>query len=138
MPKATLPSKKELARFRAMNDLGLSPHTIGRKTGRDPKTVRKWLKSEAYNDPDLMKMVDLIKEREMSDLYLLGAKARGHLHTLLDGGKMKAIETVATMDRAFQQRRLLEGQSTENTAILHSVIAELRKTKLDGEDAGGS
>ena len=72
-------------------------------------------------------MVDLIKEREINDLYLLGAKARNRLHELVDEGKTKTIETVALMDRSFQQRRLLEGKSTENMAHIHADIAALRK-----------
>ena len=41
-------------------------------------------------------------------MYLLGAKARARLHELLDEGNTRVIETVALMDRSFQQRRLLE------------------------------
>ena len=123
------PTKKELARFKAMNDLGLTSHAIGLKTSRDPKTVRKYLLSEVYKDPEIMRMVDIIKEKEVSDLYLLGAKARKRLHELLDDGQMKAIETVATMDRSFQQRRLLEGQSTENLCSISLAIEEVRKLR---------
>jgi hypothetical protein len=133
MPRKSFVTKKELARFKAMDDLGVTPHAIGKKTGRDPKTVRKWLQSEVYNDPDLMRMVDAIKKKELADLYLLGGKARAHLHTLLDGGGMKAIETVATMDRSFQQRRLLEGQSTSNTLEIRADIMAIR----DLIDKGG-
>lgn len=124
--KNLTPTKTELAQFKALNDLGLTPNAIAVRTDRDPKTVRKYLQSEVYNDPDIMKMVDIIKEKEVGDLYLLGAKARKRLHELLDDGNMKAIETVATMDRSFQQRRLLEGQSTVNLAAIHSVIAEIK------------
>ena len=134
MSKAVKPTKKELARFKAMDDLGIAPHTIGKKTGRDPKTVRKWLQSEVYNDPALMRMVDTIKEKEVADLYLLGGKAREHLHSLLDGGEMKAIETVATMDRTFQQRRLLEGQSTDNIAVTAKLIADLQRYDMDRKE----
>jgi len=83
-------------------------------------------------------MIDVIKEKEVSDLYLLGAKARKRLHELLDEGNTKTIETVALMDRSFQQRRLLEGQSTENIAQIHADIAEIRrinaeKLKMEGD-----
>ena len=121
------PTKKELAQYKALNDMGLTPNAIAVRAGRDPKTVRKYLQSEAYSDPEIMQMVDLIKTKEVNDLYLLGAKARKRLHELLDEGKMKAIETVATLDRTFQQRRLLEGQSTENIAQIHADIAEVRR-----------
>ncbi|MBU3948869.1 MAG: hypothetical protein KJ882_03390 [Proteobacteria bacterium] len=124
--KNLTPTKNELARFKAMSDLGLTPHAIGTRTDRDPKTVKKYLQSDVYNDPEIKQMVDIIKDKEISDLYLLGAKARKRLHELLDDGNMKAIETVATMDRTFQQRRLLEGQSTENTLSLHADIAAIK------------
>lgn len=126
MSKAIAPTKKELARFKVMNDLGLTPNAIAKRTGRDPKTIRKYLISDAYADPDIGRMVDAIKEKEVADLYLLGAKARSRLHEHLDGGQTKVIETVALMDRAFQQRRLLEGQSTENIAMVRRMIAELK------------
>jgi hypothetical protein len=128
------PTKTELARFKAMSDLGLTPNAIGSRTDRDPKTVRKYLQSEVYNDPEITQMVDIIKEKEISDLYLLGAKARKRLHELLDDGKMKAIETVATMDRSFQQRRLLEGQSTGNIFSISADIEKIRKMeRVDNE-----
>ncbi|MBI9085416.1 MAG: hypothetical protein JEZ11_17605 [Desulfobacterales bacterium] len=126
------PTKPELARFKAMNDLGLSPHAIAKRVGRDPKTVRKYLQSDVYQDPAIQDMVDKIKEKEIADLYLLGAKARQRLHDLLDDGDTKTIETVAVMDRSFQQRRLLEGQSTVNMATFHADIQaakELLKNK---------
>ncbi len=125
--KNLTPTKKELAQFKAMNDLGLTPNAIAVKTNRDPKTVRKYLQSEVYFDRDIMKMVDVIKEKEVSDLYLLGAKARKRLHELLDEGNTKTIETVALMDRSFQQRRLLEGQSTENLAHIHADIMAIKE-----------
>lgn len=129
MSKARKPTKTELARFKAMSDLGLTPHAIGARAGRDPKTVRKYLQSEVYNDPEIKQMVDIIKEKEVADLYLLGAKARKRLHELLDKGNTKTIETVALMDRSFQQRRLLEGQSTSNIAQVIYAIEETRRMR---------
>ncbi len=111
------PKKTELARFKAMSDLGITPNAIGKKTGRDPKTVRKYLNSEVYLDPQIQQMVEIIKEKEVADLYLLGAKARKRLHELLDEGKTKVIETTAVMDRSFQQRNLLESGSGANRGI---------------------
>jgi len=40
----------------------------------------------------------------------------------MDDGKSKMIETIALVDRTFQQRRLLEGQSTQNIATLSKLI----------------
>lgn len=127
------PTKKELAQYKAMNDLGLTPNAIAIRTNRDPKTVRKYLQSEVYNDPDIQRMIDVIKEKEVGDLYLLGAKARKRLHELLDDGNTKTIETVALMDRSFQQRRLLEGQSTENVAQIMADIALIKRFQTEQE-----
>jgi len=119
----TKPTKKELARFRIMDDCGFTANAIGKKTERDPKTIRKYLADlKVYKDPIIKELIEKIRETEVSDLFLLGAKARRNLHTLLDGGKMGPIENVATMDRAFQQRRLLEGRSTENIGMLSRII----------------
>lgn len=134
--KNSTPTKPEMAEFKAMADMGLTNYAIAKKTGRDQKTVKKYLNSDVYHDPEVTRLVEIIKEKEVSDLFLLGAKARNHLHTLLDEGKMKAIETVATMDRSFQQRRLLEGQSTDNLfAVIDTIekIREYKKTKDDSE-----
>ncbi len=90
-----------------MNDLGLSPTAIAKRTGRSHNTVSKYLRSEVYSDPSISQLVERIKEKEIQDLYLLGGKARARLHELLDEGNTKVIETVALMDRTFQQRRLL-------------------------------
>ena len=128
MPKARKPDKKELARFKAMADLGVTPNAIGKRVGRDPKTVRYYLQSPVYEtDPDLQEMVELIKARELDDLYLLGAKGRKRLHDLLDGGQTKMIETIALVDRTFQQRRLLQGGSTANVGIFSRIVIEVDK-----------
>ena len=113
------PTKPELARFMVMRELGLTPNAIGKKTGRDPKTVRAYLNSPVYeNDAALKDLVETIRARELDDLYLLGAKGRQRLHELLDEGRSKMIETIALVDRTFQQRRLLEGGSTANLGVI--------------------
>ena len=65
---------------------------------------------------------------------MLGGKARARLHELLDEGKTRAIETTAIMDRCFQQRRLLGGESTHNIEAYH-YVAKLNEhlEKLKGE-----
>ena len=128
------PTKKELAQYKALSDMGLTPNAIAVRTERDPKTVRKYLQSEVYSDSKIASMVDLIKTREINDLYLIGAKARSHIHKLLDEGNMKAIETVATMDRSFQQRRLLQGESTDNIAQVHQMVAMLKGRKPEQKE----
>ncbi len=134
MPKKkTKTTKKEMARFKVMNDLGFSPHAIAKRTNRDPKTVRKYLQSDVYQDPDIQELVEIIREKELLDLNLLGAKGRHRLHEHLDEGKTKVIETVAIVDRTFQQRRLLEGQSTANIMNIHADLAAI-KAQEQGSD----
>ena len=131
-PHRRKPTKPELARFKAMADLGLTPNAIGKKVGRDPKTVRYYLQSPVYEtDADIQEMVELIKARELDDLYLLGAKGRKRLHDLLDEGKTKMIETIALVDRTFQQRRLLQGGSTANLGIFSRIVIEADKILFD-------
>ncbi len=116
------PNKKELARMKAMNDLGVSPTAIAVRMGKSDNTIIRYLKSEVFTDPDISMMVEKIKEKEIEDLYLLGAKARMNLHDLAEEGEMRPIENIALMDRSFQQRRLLEGKSTSNIASLSRII----------------
>ncbi len=131
----TRPTKTELARMKAMNDLGLSPTAIAKRMGKSHNTVIKYLSSEVYNDPQISQLVERIKEKEVQDLYLLGGKARARLHELLDEGNTKVIETVALMDRSFQQRRLLEGNSTANIGLLSALLEAVhRRDKVEVKD----
>ncbi|MCK9276320.1 MAG: hypothetical protein M0P57_14675 [Syntrophales bacterium] len=120
-------TNKEVAQFKVLSDLGVSNKAIARRTGRHVDTVRKYLNSEVYLNPDIDSMVHKIRDKEIDDLILLGGKARAHLNKLLDEGKTKAIETVAIMDRSFQQRRLLEEKSTNNITLTHEDIQILRE-----------
>ena len=126
------PNKKELARMKVLSDLGESATAIGKIVGKHHSTVQKYLQSaEVFTDPDISKMVEQIKNKEIDELYILGAKAKRNLHTLADGGKMKPIENIALMDRVFQQRRLLEGKSTTNVASLTSIIKAAHQPDKD-------
>lgn len=122
MPKER-PKKSELARFKALEELGHTPNAIGKITGRDPKTVRKYLfmETEVFNDPAIKGLIERIKSKELDDLTLLSAKARKRLHELLDEGNTKAIETTAVLDRTFQQRRLLEEKSTSHISFIAHI-----------------
>ncbi len=128
MARRSSPDKKELARMKAMVDLGVSPTAVARRLGRSHHTVLRYLRSEVYQDPEVQTLVQQVKERELQDLYLLGAKARDRLHDLLDAGDVKPIEATAIMDRAFQQRRLLEGGATQiiNLQELKQIDAQVR------------
>ena len=60
------PTKKELAEMKFMSDSGLTANAIGKQLSLDPKTIRKWLKSEVYqNDPKLNKFIEIGKEKEI-------------------------------------------------------------------------
>jgi len=116
------PNKKQLARMKALSDMGESNRSIARQMGKGHATVKKYLNSDVFNDPDIDKMVERIKETEATDLYMLGVKARRNLHVLADAGKMRPIENIALMDRVFQQRRLLEGRSTMNVGFHMQLV----------------
>lgn len=138
----TKPTKREIAKMKVLSDIGLSPKAISKKLSRSHHTIGKYLKdAEALNDPIVKQLIEKIRETEASDLYLLGAKARHRLHELLDEGKSRIIETTALLDRSFQQRRLLEGQSTENIDIhaeqtrivqIEARLAEIRRLQANG------
>ena len=124
------PNKKELAKMKVMSDLGLSPTAIAEKLGRSHHTVIKYLNSDVYTDPAIGLIVEKIRETEINDLYLLGAKGRKRLHELVDSGNSKMIETIALVDRVFQQRRLLEGKTTENIGAITRLINESHEESL--------
>ena len=81
---AKRPNKKELARIKVLSDLGESASSIAKRMGRSHHTIGKYLKTDVFLDPTIQEILTTIKEKELSDLHLLGAKARGTLHRLLD------------------------------------------------------
>jgi hypothetical protein len=124
MPKSK-PKKTELAKMKALNDLGYSPHAIAKMTDRDLKTVRKYLNSEAINNPDIQVIVQKIKDAELNDLLLLNQKARANLHKRFDEGSPNVIESTAVMDRTFGQIRLLQNKSTQNISV--STLMQIKR-----------
>jgi len=108
--------------MKALSDMGESYRSIARQMGKGHATIKKYLNSDVFNDPDIDKMVERIKETETTDLYMLGVKARRNLHVLADAGKMRPIENIALMDRVFQQRRLLEGRTTMNVGFHMQLV----------------
>jgi|SRR5262245_37871373 len=129
------PNKKELAQMKVMSDLGASASAIAEKLGRSHHTVIKYLNSDVYCDPAIGIIIEKLKENEISDLYVLGAKGRKRLHELVDSGNSKMIETIALVDRVFQQRRLLEGKSTENILSITRLIQQSHEESLrEAED----
>ncbi len=129
----TRPTKKQLAEMKVANELGVTPTAIARQMGKSHHTVIKYLQSEVYTDPSIAKLVVQIREKEVNDLYLLGAKGRARLHEMLDdGAKLQMIPTIALVDRTFQQRRLLEGRSTSNVFSLTAML-ERNEAYLSGK-----
>ena len=118
------PDKAEIAKMVVLHEMGKSDRAIGEELERGHGTVKKYyLQSEVYTDPTIKDLIAQIRDREIEDLSLLGAKGRAKLHEMLDDGdKLQMIPVVAMVDRTFQQRRLLEGKSTANVNSLSSII----------------
>ena len=116
------PKKTDVATFKALTDMGVSPNAIGKSTGYDPKTVRRYLTVADYSEPEIQGIIAKIKQTHLDDLRLLNHRARVRLHELIDAGDTKVIETLAVADRTFNQIQLLSGQSTQNVDVLTAVI----------------
>ena len=118
--------------MKVLAELGETPTAIAKKIGKSHHTVIYYLKEkiEVFNDPIVKKLIEVIQQKEMSELFLIGEKARAVLSAYLDdcieGTKQpNPIAIVAIQDRSFQQRRLLEGSATEIFDV--SMIKELDK-----------
>ena len=140
------PNKKELARIKVMSELGVSPTAIAGKLGKSHHTIIKYLQSDVFTDPTIKEIVEKIRDTELNDLYLLGAKGRQRLHELLDSEeKVQMIPTIALVDRTFQQRRLLEGRSTVNLGLKMQLVlaaeaedqAQQDKKSPQGDESNG-
>ena len=109
--------------MKVMSELSVSPTAIAGKLGKSHHTMIKYLQSDVFTDPTIKEIVEKIRETELNDLYLLGAKGRQRLHELLDSkDKVQMIPTIALVDRTFQQRRLLEGRSTMNLGLKMQLV----------------
>ncbi len=101
------PNKRELARMKVLSDMGESNRSIARQLGKGHGTIKEYLNSDVFtNAPEIDRMVEQIKDREVADLALLGARGRQHIHELLDEGKSSLIPLIALVDRTFQQLSL--------------------------------
>ncbi len=96
----------------------LSGQEISKELNISEATLYRYLNYLNLQKPK----IKLIGETEITDLALLGAKARMELSTRIE--TMTPIELIALVDRTFQQRRLLEGKSTENIALLSAIVSE--------------
>ena len=140
------PTKKDLAKMKVMSELGISPTGIAAKMGKSHHTIQKYLQSDVFTDPTIKAIVEKIRDTELNDLYLLGAKGRQRLHELLDSKeKVQMIPTIALVDRTFQQRRLLEGRSTMNLGLKMQLVlaaeaedqAQQDKKSPQGDEGNG-
>jgi len=129
-------NKKQIATMKVKHDMGLTANKIGKDMKVDPRTVRTWLRADVYKDPEIKNLMEVIKENEITDLALLGTKARYRLHEKLDAGEMKPIELIACQDRSFQQRRLLEGEPTANINIMKDVADKLKAIDVEASEWG--
>ena len=109
--------------MKALSDMGESNRSIARQLGKGHGTIKKYLNSDVFtNAPEIDRMVEQIKDREVADLTLLGARGRQHIHELLDEGKSTLIPLIALVDRTFQQRQLLTGKSTVNLNLKMQLV----------------
>ncbi len=106
----------------ALSQMGMSNYQVGMVMNRSPHTIKKYCESPLFTDPKFAKLIEEYKEKELIDLTSLTMVARARLHELAP--TMNPIESIALMDRSFQQRRLLEGKSTENISSLRRIITE--------------
>ena len=122
MSRKPKPSSKELAEMVVLKNFGYSEYMIGRIMGKSNHTIKRYLNSDIYADPQIKLMIEKITKKEINDLKLIGVKSRSCIHkylnSVLNGDKEpNPIAITAIQDRSFQQRRLLEGNSTENRAV---------------------
>ena len=117
-------NKKELAFAKVMTELGHTPSAVAKVLGRSHHTIIVHLQ-QTCDDPEVSKMVELIKRSELQELQTIGWKSRTILNDYLDRiilGEKEAnpISVTAILDRTFQQKRLLEGSATQRIDI-HAV-----------------
>lgn len=120
--KGKVPGKREIAQMQALTQLGMGTYQVGEIMNRSPHTIRKYCQSEMFTDPKFQQMIEEYKAKELIDLTAMNISARARIHDLIP--TMTPIEAVATMDKSFQQRRLLEGKSTENIFSLRKIIED--------------
>lgn len=134
MGQGKKPDRKTLAKWKVASDLGNSANAIAKDDGVSHKTVLKYLRSDVYSDPKISEIVERIREKELNDLTVIGAKARQRIHDIFDTGKPALIPAVACMDRSFTQRRLLEGKGAENISNLTAIIQAAHGLGKNGKE----
>lgn len=129
--------KRELATMKVLAEMGETPSAIAKQIGKSHHTTICYLKekTEVFNDPEVKKLIEVIKQKELDELCLIGKKSRTVLNNYLDdclaGEKQpNPIAIVAIQDRSFQQRRLLENEATQIFDISRHAELEVKAKKL--------
>ena len=133
--KGKKPPKREQAQMLALHEMGMSDYQVGAIMQRSPHTIKKYCESPMFTDPKFALLVEEYKSKELIDLTSLTISARARLHDLVP--TMAPIEAIALMDRSFQQRRLLEGKSTENISSLRRIITEAHEAHVSLDNRTG-
>ena len=120
--KGVPPTKREQAQMLALKELNMTNYRVGEIMGRSPHTIKRYCESPLFTDPKFQKLVEDYKSKELIDLTAMNIEARARIHDLIP--TMTPIEAVAVMDKSFQQRRLVEGKSTENIFSLRRIIED--------------
>jgi len=134
--KGVPPTKREQAQMLALKQLNLGNYQVGEIMGRSPHTIRKYCESPMFTDPAFQKLVEEYKSKELIDLTAMNISARARIHDLIP--TMTPIEAIATMDKSFQQRRLIEGKSTENIFSLRKIIEEAHGPSIAQKPQGNT
>lgn len=134
--KGKQPTKREQAQMLALRGLGMGTYEVGQIMGRSPHTIRKYCESPMFTDPKFKALVEEYKEKELLDLTAMNISARARIHDLIP--TMTPIEAIACMDKSFQQRRLIEGKSTENVFSLRKIISEAHGAQSSVDNRTGS
>lgn len=118
---------KDKAVIHSMSEMGHSKKAIAKTMGFGWHTVKAVLSQEPTNPT----LVAKLKQHELSQLVVLGALSRDRLAKMLDENLLKPIEAIALMDRAFQQVRLIQGESTANIDVRAAISTiEVLEDKL--------
>ena len=120
---------------RSLLDQGKTYNEIRRITGLSPSTISGLRKGDVeYNSS----LAEAIQKTETDELRIIGAVARDRILSDLQSSKTNPIATIAAMDRAFQQRRTLEGQASGifdiNRIEMSSKQIEDRLSSLDADE----
>lgn len=137
------PTKPQLAKLKALTDMGQTPTAAAKVVGIDHHTALSYIRDRAavFEDREIKAMINRLKQAELDQLTTITGKARLILDQYLDdvmAGEREAnpISVTAILDRTFQQRRLVEGASTVNVS-LRSVAeqAAQRLAEIEAEIA---